>query len=222
MPTVVISNNSSGADFSGNESTWMQEDQPLFVHGTDGGLEAHRYGSGGHRHSCIKFSGLSNIPGGSTITAVTLDLYIGGGANSGTDASYQDGLYPLLRNWVEADVSWNIYSGANAWDTPGGTGAADSSSTADAQLVIGTSASGYVQFASTAALVASVQAIVNGGNNYGWLLRKDGGGTNDASYRAFQSDNGTDGQRPKLTVTYTAGGGGSVLSSRLSLLGVGR
>lgn len=200
MVTKVITDNSSGGDYAGCECTGIRENTPTTNYGTDTTFESQRYGAGLYFNGLIKFSGLSNIPANATITSVTLGLYLD--VNSLTDTGFQDGLYPVLRNWTEAGATWGKYDGSNAWTTAGAIGSGDVAASASCQVVIGTGATGYVNF-TDGGLIADVQAIVSGSANYGWLLRKDGGGTNDGSYRAFRSDNGADGTRPTLTVVYT-------------------
>ncbi len=59
---------------------------------------------------------------GSDITAVTLTYYSQGGSGSGSPP-YQHGIYKLKntrQDWVEGEVTWNIYKTANSWTTAGG------------------------------------------------------------------------------------------------------
>lgn len=197
MPTIVISDNTT-ADFNGSEDTQIRESDPTGNYSSETRIEAQRYSAGAYRSTLIKFSGLSNIPAGSTINSATLSIYIV--ESSASDASYQIGAYRLLRNWVEAEATWNSYSTGNDWATPGATGSGDCSASAGGTVVVGTSATTYQDITG---LAADVQAMIDGAN-YGWLLRKDGGGTNDLSYRSFSSELDSNGQRPKLTVDYTA------------------
>jgi len=115
----------------------------------------------------------------------------------------------ILRNWSESQSTWNIYSTGNNWTTAGGTSDGnDRSSTTTATKQIFNSDNGnYVQFTS-AQLAADVQDMINTpANNFGWHIERTDG-SNDATYMGYTSSEGTDGQRPYLSVTYTAGGGG--------------
>jgi hypothetical protein len=138
----------------------------------------------------IKFSGLSNIPSNATVTDVTVRLYAVGSPVAGSTIFSR-----VLRNWVENQATWNVFSTGNNWGTAGaaaGTDAAASSAT----INHGTS-TGYVSY-QAAGLISDVQNWVNGTNpNYGWLL------TDSANYFEVVSSEGTDGQRPELIVTYS-------------------
>jgi len=156
----------------------------------------HLGSSGGTPQSgLLAFSGLSVLPAYSRIQSAVLTLYL---ATKGRDATLS--VYGLLRNWVEAEATWNIYSTGNAWQTVGGFGALDR----DASAV------GSVAISSTGAkditVTALVQAWVNSGRaNYGFSLSEDYVSNN--TYNDYVSSSGaTSTQRPKLVVEYFRGG----------------
>jgi hypothetical protein len=147
----------------------------------------------------LRFSEIiSQIPAGSTITAVQLELYETG---LGPTSSFTINIQKLLKPWVESQATWNIYSTGNNWGSPGGSlNAADCSSTVSATISITTTYNHWHTIASTANLVADVQSWVDGAQNNGWRLYP----TATGKYTAFaSSDNATAGNRPKLTITYT-------------------
>jgi len=152
----------------------------------------------------------SSIPVGSTVTNVTLRLFMS--QTSATSA----GTFVLRRvttNWNEGttggqsgnggtagvgDVTWvHTYWNNQFWNTPGG----DFSPTTSASLSIG--GFGYYTFASTSQLVADVQGWVNQpGTSFGWILS----GPEQAgqkSARQFEARESLAQYRPLLTVTYT-------------------
>lgn len=214
--TVVVIGDNTGNDFSGTIDSWLSS----YFNGTNFSanetMEATKYGVGDHSNSVIAFTGLSNIPAGATITGATLSLYLsdaGGTSNTVT-------LKRILRNWVEGQVTWNEYSSGNAWTSGGAiSDGNDRSATVTASLAINTTHE-YKVF-SDAQLIADIQAIVDGGSNYGWTIERTDG-QDDANYRIFVTSEGANGQRPYLTITYTAGGGATAPpTNSLSMMGMG-
>lgn len=64
----------------------------------------------------IKFD-LSSIPVQAVISAATVALTVSG--TSATDRSSVLCAYRVLKNWVESQVTWNIYSTGNNWGSVG-------------------------------------------------------------------------------------------------------
>ena len=161
------------------------------------------------RSSLLRWD-LSGLPAGITVENATLELY----RYSGDAASAMDiVLYRVTRSWTEGtgDDFWvgpgyvpngatrTTYDGSNSWTTPGG----DFDATVVDQITLpaGTG-NGWIALDVTAAVRAWVE---DGLPNYGLLLRPLSG---QWTYHYFYSRNyGTDGRRPRLTVTYTAVGG---------------
>lgn len=193
MPTAVITDNSSGATYAGVEDSDLLEDIPTLNEGTNTVLNIWQPG-GSRRRSCIRFTGLSNITGPVTVSSATLSIY------SPTDESLGvfDG-YRLLRAWTESGSSWNEYAASTSWTTAGGSSSGNdiASSTTFAGVAGST---GYMDI-STAQLAADVQDMINNpSTNNGWVIWHVAGADTIAQ---FISSEGTDGQRPKLSVTYT-------------------
>jgi hypothetical protein len=144
---------------------------------------------------------VSSIPSGSVVSAASLTL----NCSAATDNSKHSYLkiYRQLKAWVEAEVTWNIYSTGNNWTSAGGFNASDCE-----QTEIG-SADVTIAASYTIALTASkIQEWISGTLTNNGLFGKeqeDNGNTN--SYKRYDSsENGTAGNRPLLSVTYTTGG----------------
>lgn len=191
--TVVISDNTTGSTYTGSDSTYISSNQPnTSLHGE---VNVSIRVNNPTLRTLLRFTGLSNITGPVTVTSATLSMYISG--SSGVTDTVN--LYELTRPWVKTTATWNNYSTGNAWATPGAEGVGDRNPTA---VFTGTapSTSGQYYDISSAALAALVQDWINGAKtNEGLLL------TNNSAFVTFNftSDDGTDGQRPRLSVTYT-------------------
>lgn len=209
MPTVVISDNTAGADFAGVEDARIRRAVPTTNDGTGTTLEATAYDVGDDNRTVIRFTGLSNIPATATINDITLTLNIS--TRTGADADID--FYRCLRAWVEGEATFTIYSTANNWATLGGLGAGDVSAS-PSLTVTPVAGTGDKTFTS-AGMIADVQAWVDGSvTNNGWLLHhvSDPAGSLLTRVYEFISSEGADGSRPRLSVDYTdAGGGGSIV-----------
>lgn len=205
MPTVVIGNN-TGDDYSGTEDTVLHSDAPDSTYGTQTGLEC-KYTSSARNNTLLKFSGLSNITGPVTVSAASIYLY---GSNPWDNIT----LYArrLLRNWSEDNATYNVYNTDNSWSTAGAlSDGNDRVASATGSLTVGTSAN-YDSFD----CAADVEDMINGDiNNYGYVITRD---TEDSFYyTSHTSSEGTDGQRPYLSVTYEESGGSSIVPIILAM-----
>jgi len=201
MSVVTIGDN-TGDTYAGSIDAHFKENNPTNPFGGTTALEVHKYGVGDHAHVAIQFSGLSNIVGPVTVSAATLYLwYVPAIGATPTVSAFR-----LLRNWVESEVTWNIYSSGNNWGTAGGLGSGtDRVGSATGSGALGSSA----QYYSITGLAADVEAWINGtANNYGWHLERTDG-ANDATYIVLEASEGTDGHRPYLEVNFTAGAAGN-------------
>ena len=136
------------------------------------------------------------IPAGSVIESVTIQLNI---TNTSSQA-YE--LYELLRSWSETAATWNQAAAGSNWATVGALGATDRSST-----VLGTitpSANGLRTMTLNVAGLAVVQKwIDNPSANNGFIIQ-DYANSSGANFSSSEAT--TASQRPKLTITYRAGG----------------
>ncbi len=200
MTTIVISDN-TGADYSGTVDAEMQLSTTGTNTGSGADLYSHFYAPGNERFSLVRFT-LPGALSGATVTSATLSLY----SNGNTVGTKAHDINLISRLWSESQVTWDEYTTGNAWTSGGAKGAGTDfvSSASASQTVSGT---GYKDF--TAAQVATdVQNAIAGGT-VSWVVRPSDLVTSDTgNYSAFASSESTDGQRPKLTIVYTAGGGG--------------
>jgi hypothetical protein len=118
-------------------------------------------------------------------------------------------LYRVLRNWVEAEASGDNFSTGNAWSTAGarGSGTDRAASATQTGVFVSTTSGQWISF-TNANLIGDVEGFINGTfSNYGWVIYADAA---DAPTAQIVTSEGTDSFRPKLTVTYTSGGGSGV------------
>ena len=213
MPSITIGNN-TGDTYSGTEDAWLRQYQNTYNYGGWSEMNVQRYASGNHSTSCLKFSGISSIPTGATITAASIFIY----KHNGTSDNNTITVKRLLRNWVEGtsegtdrvletphSCCWDEYGNDQPWTSGGAlSDGNDRDSTTSATTVV-SSTGRYYEFTS-AQIISDVQAFLSGTySNYGWVLERTDG-TNDNTYNSFRTSEGTDGQRPYLSVTYTTGG----------------
>lgn len=144
---------------------------------------------------------LTTLTPGMTVTAGSkLRFY----KEAAVDATFS--VHRILRNWTETGVRWSEYASGNSWATAGAANSSDVSTTLTADVLTTGAATGYIEFTS-AQLDADIQAMIDGGiNNYGWILDTD---YTFGSFPISQTWD-TDGQRPELIVTVTAGGAPTV------------
>lgn len=146
----------------------------------------------------IKFD-LSNIPVNARIISATLSLRVA--VDRSTNArDYK--VWRLLKNWIEGQATWNIYSTGNNWDTAGAGNTASDHDGSIAWATTNFGASEAVGTDKTFALnVTEFTKWINGSYpNYGLLIKAETE-TNDA-YAFDSSSHATEANRPKLTVVW--------------------
>ena len=192
MPVITIGDNTAD-DFAGTEDAYFRSDAPTSNYGSDATIRA--YGSTA-RNGVLSFSGFANVPAGATINDITQYIYNTSGITSSIFSFRR-----VLLNWVEAQITWNIYSTGNNWNTAGGLGDdTDRSSTVSGTVTVTTT--GWYSN-SDAQWITDHQNFLDGTwNNYGYHIQN---GT--TTFGLFASSEGTDGQRPYIEIDYTAGGG---------------
>lgn len=150
---------------------------------------------------------VTSLPGGSTISAASVDLNATAGSVSRTH-----GLHKITTSWTEGTqtganctgggMTWNAPNCTDAWTTVGG----DFNATASQTLTTGTT-TGVKTFADVAALRTNVSGWVDSSStNLGWLV-KDENELNNGSQETWTygaKENTTSTNRPKLSVTFTA------------------
>jgi len=223
MTTKIITNNTAGGDYSGTVDTNLNSFSPTSPNSSDIGIEMDNMGSAYPGVGLLKFTGLSNITGPVTVSAVTLSLYLYQENPSLWNCTLN--LRRMLRNWTNS-ATWNTYDGTNNWTTAGAQSDGNDRATPASGSFPNWSPSSngvYYDLTGSAGMIADVQGWINGTlNNYGWLMECTDG-TNAQDYKRPQSADGTNGNRPKLSVTYSSGGGffRTVFGGALSGLGVG-
>ena len=165
---------------------------------------------GGIRRAAIAFDVASQIPPGSEITGVTLQLHL----SKSIAGEHPSELRAITQDWGEGtsnagasndgngavsrpgDATWvHASSPDRRWNTPGG----DFSPAADATA----SAVADITFATSAALVARVQSWLNDpAANFGWMVL--GNEADATTAKRYASREGSEARRPKLTVEYLA------------------
>lgn len=167
------------------------------------------------RRGVIHFNVASAVPAGSTITAVTLRLYL---AKTGDTAARTLSLYRGSASWGEGtsyfdggqgaasttnDATWlhRFYS-ATSWTTSGG----DRTSTASASTSVGSAAAIGTWYSwSSATMVSDVQGwLTTPSTNYGWHILGDE--VTSMTARRFTSREAVDdtgNHFPELIITYT-------------------
>jgi len=239
MTTVKIGDNTTDG-IAGCEATQIYKATPTTNLGSNSSIEASTFDSGDTRVSWLRFTGISSIPAGSTITAVSLFLWKTNdnvfADDGGSEVPNTFEIRRSLRDWVETQATWNIYKTSNNWGTAGGSNATDRSATLSGSqaTAFNTDVGAYKEIALNATGIADVQGFLDGTlTNNGWrfgLADESGTGNSAGQYQVFTSDNGTNGHRPYLSVTYTAGGSNavgrglteSVLTARRSLVAMPR
>lgn len=217
MPTETIGENTTD-DYAGLVDTFISEGSATTNYGSSSYMEVNKYTSGGWNMGLVKATGIASLPATAVISAVS--LYVRVNAADLANGTYVISAKRLLRNWVTAEATWNIWSTSNNWTTAGargnGTDRVTTATFATAGLDLTT---GYKTLVGDATAVADVQAMLAGGTaNYGWLLERTDA-ANDFAFRNLDSSQNSDGTRPYLEVTYTLGGsrrvGGKRLTSRV-------
>lgn len=172
----------------------------------EGKLFSGRTNNGDLRRALLYFDIAANVPAGSVITNVTLNLEQDNASPGATSEDFN--LHPLTTDWGEGtssgsgqgasavapDATWtDAMLGTSTWTNPGGDYLASV-----AQTTVG-AANGLNSW-SSADMITNVQAwLDNPASNFGWILIGDE--INDGSARRFGSkDQGT---APLLEVEYT-------------------
>jgi hypothetical protein len=139
---------------------------------------------------------LSQIPAGATVSSATVTLSISNHANdTGTPQTY--GAYELKRSWNEGQVNWNQAATGAPWATAGAKAATDRGpKIADVRPA----ALGSYTFTIPASVVQGWLSTPSSNNG---ILLAD---TTSFDGFVFSTKEGT--APPRLTLTYTTGGGG--------------
>lgn len=198
----------------GKDNTLYENVEGILSNGAGDHFFAGRTGStsgNAIRRGLLAFDVAGNIPAGSTINNVTLNLNMSKSTSGNVDVT----LHKVLSDWGEGvsnapgeegggaqaepgDATWiHTFFDTNFWTTVGG----DFSATVSGSQSVG-GVGGYT-WGSTAEMVADVQDWVdNPASNFGWLVKGDESAAS-TSKRFDTRENPTTANRPVLTINYT-------------------
>jgi hypothetical protein len=148
----------------------------------------------------MRFDGLAALTaafGSVTVTSAVLTLRNADAMGSTTALK----LCKLLVPFVQAQATWNNRATATPWTTPGGFGASDCDTAGFATGTVPTTATAF----SISGLAAQVQRWLDGTDpNHGFLISADPNTLYNGITPRFSTTESTTGNRPYLTVTFTA------------------
>lgn len=207
MPVVTFGSN-TGNTYGGDVDTRFTEASPTTNYGSGTEIVAADFGAGDHSNFWQKFDFSQFITdlAGQDITINSLTLgYYSDGATSTVGMTVT--LYPCLRSVVESEATWDDYQAVTAWTTGGGQGSGTDRGATPLGTVTITSGAGYDTM-SGSAFNTWLLGIVNDGNTNNGIISDYGDTGSGLAF--WPSSEGTDGQRPVVTLDYSlAGGGGS-------------
>ncbi|MBM4386758.1 MAG: DNRLRE domain-containing protein, partial [Deltaproteobacteria bacterium] len=197
-----VCGSSGSSTLSASADSWIWQAAPGTNYGADTQMLVYPWtGASAMRRSLLKFD-FSSIPSGSSVNSAVITL-----CEAGTYGFTRTiGFYRALKNWTEGGVTWNKSDGSGSWTATGGDFAATPTATASVSWT-------GVLDCDTWDVTADIQAFVAGSlPNYGWVI-KDANEDNSQNWWSFATkENASASQRPKLTVSYTKGGGCSGVS----------
>jgi parallel beta helix pectate lyase-like protein len=204
--TKIISENTVGSfigDIPGVEETALWSDQAT-TNFASGNIVMNKSAVGSN-NTLLRFTGLSQIPTNAVVNSVTVGLNLQ--TFSGTAGTATFDFRKMLRSWVETQATWNIYSTGNNWTTAGGIGAGtDRVATPVASLSnVGSTLQFYTITDSTGAaggLLDTVRDWVDrSAANNGFHNERDG--VADNRFWTWTASEGTNGNRPYMSINYT-------------------
>lgn len=191
MTTVTLQDGLSG--YSGTRDTFLSSYGPNTVYGSWGDFFANPSNYTPLVRFAIFAAEGGPVPDGATINSATLWLY------KYSNYNLTMTMNRLLRDWVEAQATYNNFATGNAWTTAGaGSSGNDYEATSNCSHT--NSNFGTNTWASTD-VTTDVAAWAGGTANYGWRFKTTSGG-NDRKF--YSRDYATDATlRPYLVIDYT-------------------
>lgn len=174
---------------------YIRAADPTQYHPGDGGaVQTGEQSGGGELQRALVKILLTDVPAGSTINSVTLDLYLtnlGATANNRTMRAFR------IKRALTYESSWNNYDTGLAWQTAGATGANDiEAESGNKGFTTGDTLNQYHSMTLTA---SHIQDMLDGGyTNNGFLLKMD---TENNDLYIF--DGAAASNPPRLTIDYT-------------------
>lgn len=182
-------------DATAGIDAYVASDTPTTNFATNQNIFAGEYNAGVQvTRSFIKFD-LSALPSDAIISSAILTLF-----KSSTDYSSNNRtlrVYRVKRAWVEAQVTWNIWSTSNNWSTAGGFHTDDTEQTDIGSRAM--LANEPTLVTNDIVLTPTTKSALDLGN--GWMLKMDT--ETDDMYEWPSSDTATSSWRPKLVIIYT-------------------
>lgn len=200
--TITRIGNNTGDDFSGTADCNIAENFATTNYGASTTFEVTNWDVGQDKHGLLRFDGLSNIAPTEVASSVTIGLY----RKSGDANTHTVEVRRLLVAFEELQATWTIRSTGNNWTTAGALSDGNDRSGTQSGTFSSSSAVGYKTITdSSSVLLDDVKKFIDGSyTNNGHFFKV----TNVANYWAYySSSNDTDGQRPYISVTHSAGGG---------------
>lgn len=198
MTVAVISENTSGSTYTGVQDTILYEFDPTSpFYNNQTTVEVSSKTVGDRAHVVWDFTGLTNIPTGATVSAVDFEF-----TTTTAPGSQSVSIYGFNTSPVYGQMSWDNRATATAWTSGGALNSTDVNTTA---LETQACAAASVVHFTGASLLAFVQAKVTAGVSLKLLAARSNDTIYDSQGVVIVSSEGTDGSRPKLTVTYTVG-----------------
>ena len=183
--------------FTGITDQPIREIAPTTNYDTQDWSEVNWFASGDECKTVIK-ADLSNIPADATILSAQIRYNQLSGV--GDNVGYTIEVYRLLRDWVAAQMTWNIYSTGNSWATAGAEGTGDRAADPTfAHEDVADYDGGWHVFDVTDDVIG-----MHGGEyaNYGWVLERLEETASEV--RRFNTSNyATATLRPEVIVTYS-------------------
>ena len=200
--TVKVCGDNTGNDYTGvadaqiNETAGQQNIN-------SGSLTSVYWGSpsaGNRKHVLMRFDGLAALSAAfGTVTVSSAVLTLRNADAMGSTTALK--LCKLLVPFVQSQATWNNRATATPWTTPGAFGSSDCDTAGFATGTVPTAVGAF----SVSGLAAQVQRWLDGADpNYGFLISADPNTLYNGITPRFATTEGTTGNRPYLTVTFTA------------------
>jgi len=199
--TVTVIGDNTGDDYSGTEDSQIREFFNTTNYGSSATQATTKWSSGDHTHLNLSFSGLSNIAASEVVSAATVYMEV----NSST-GTYALAFRRLLRDWVEAEVTWDIWKTSNNWTSGGALSDGNDRSASKGVTASLDNTTGYRALTATQIKDDTKDFVDGTATNYGWHVERDDSG-DDSTTKTWLSSNFNDGRRPYISVTHAAAAG---------------
>jgi hypothetical protein len=207
VATITEGTSGSGTLYTGVLDTRIKQDAVTTNYAASSYIAAASYGVSDWARSFLQFTGLSNITGPVTVSSASLFLRCSDATNSTND-------FDLHRVKVANSITqmtWNEASTGVSWATAGAYDSTDIDMTPVAS-VTNVAVNTWVEFTG-AGLAALVEGWINGTiANNGVMLKLNSEAANSTTNEFTSSQWGDPALAPYLVVTFTAGGGATIIT----------